>query len=269
VSSTDNYHYPQEVPRPVYAIGAELVTDGFEQPPHRHRKAQLIMAVRGLVTCEVAKGLWMVPAQCALWIPGDMEHGVRGVGDVAVYMLFVEPEAVPAMFTECCTLSLSPLLRELIIGVSHMPPLYETEGADGRLAQTMLDQLVEAPVERLHLPLPSDPRLRRIADAFAADPADRTSIGEWAHRLAMSERSLFRLVHRDIGMSFVRWRQQCHIVFALKRLAEGEAVQAVAFALGYENASAFITMFKKVLGQPPARYLALRAGRHASVRTDD
>jgi AraC-like DNA-binding protein len=59
-------------------------------------------------------------------------------------------------------------------------------------------------------------------------------------------------------MSFGRWRQQFQIMFALERLAGGEAVQTVAFDLGYESASAFITMFKKALGQPPARYLAAR-----------
>ncbi|MBP7334238.1 helix-turn-helix domain-containing protein [Niveispirillum sp.] len=249
---------PQEIPRAVFAIGGELVTDGFEQPRHEHRKAQLIMALRGLVTCEVAKGLWLVPPHCALWIPGGMEHSVRGVGEVALYILFVEPDAAPAMPKECCTVAIAPLLRELIIRVGHLPPLYDREGAQGRLTQTMLDELANAPVKQLHLPLPGDPRLRRIVDGLTADPSDRATIGEWARRVAMSERSLFRLIQRDIGMSFGRWRQQFQIMVALERLAAGDAVQAVAFDLGYESASAFITMFKKALGEPPAQYLASR-----------
>lgn len=254
---------PEDVPRAVFAIGGELVTEGFEQPAHEHRKAQLIMALRGLVTCEVAKGLWMVPPQCALWIPGGMEHSVRGVGELAVYILFVEPGAAPAMPKECCTIAIAPLLRELIIGVAHLPPFYDQEGSQGRLTQTMLDELAIAPLEHLHLPMPGDRRLRRIADALSADPSDRATIGEWARRVAMSERSLFRLIQREIGMSFGRWRRQFQIMVALERLAAGEAVQAVAFDLGYESASAFITMFKKALGQPPAQYLANRQNRIA------
>jgi AraC-like DNA-binding protein len=35
-------------------------------------------------------------------------------------------------------------------------------------------------------------------------------------------------------------------------------VQTVAFDLGYEGASAFVTMFRKAVGKPPARYLAGR-----------
>ena len=37
-------------------------------------------------------------------------------------------------------------------------------------------------------------------------------------------------------------------------------MQRVALDLGYENASGFITMFRKAVGQPPARYLADRMG---------
>ncbi|MGV8657531.1 helix-turn-helix domain-containing protein, partial [Pseudomonas aeruginosa] len=35
-------------------------------------------------------------------------------------------------------------------------------------------------------------------------------------------------------------------------------VQTVALDLGYESASGFVTMFRKAVGKPPARYLAER-----------
>ncbi|WP_240502146.1 AraC family transcriptional regulator [Sphingomonas panacis] len=236
----------------------ELFTEGFEQPPHRHRKAQLILAVRGLITCEVPQGLWMVPRQCALWIPGDMEHSVRCAGDLEVYTLFIDPELARNLPAECRTFSTGPLLRELLIAVTRFPSLYDVDGADGRLIQTMLDQLERAPMGSLHLPMPADPRLRTIAKTLSSDPANRTTIGGWARIVAMSERSLFRLIIKQTGMSFGRWRQQFQVMFAIERLTEGASVQTVSFDLGYESASAFITMFKKVMGQPPGQYLAAR-----------
>lgn len=42
---------------------------------------------------------------------------------------------------------------------------------------------------------------------------------------------------------------------ALQSLAEGKSVQRTAEALGYESVSSFISMFRKTLGSPPARYL--------------
>lgn len=55
-------------------------------------------------------------------------------------------------------------------------------------------------------------------------------------------------------MSFGRWRQQLHIGLALQRLASGQSVMNVAFDLGYESTSAFIAMFRRMLGTTPARY---------------
>ncbi|GJD41919.1 helix-turn-helix domain-containing protein [Methylobacterium bullatum] len=254
-----------DVPRGVSAVGMDLVTDGLENHRHAHRKGQLILTARGMVTCDVAKGLWMVPPQCALWIPGDIEHSVRVVGDVELYVLFIDPDIAGALPSECCTITISSLLRELVIAVSHLTEPYDDDGPHGRLIQTMLDQLSVAPVERLHLPLPTDPRLRRIADGLTSDPSDRATVGEWARRVAMSERTLFRLILRETGMSFGRWRQQFQIMLALERLATGEAVQTVAMDLGYESASAFITMFKKALGQPPSRYLRSRRGHSSAL----
>ena len=75
-------------------------------------------------------------------------------------------------------------------------------------------------------------------------------------------RTLARLVKNETGMTFGRWRQQLHIVIALQRLSAGARVQQVAEELGYESVTAFITMFKKALGKPPARYFADRQNGH-------
>lgn len=254
---------PGSVPRAVSAIGMEVVTEGYEHPAHHHHKAQLILSIRGLITCTVADGFWMVPRQCTLWIPSEMEHSVRCAGDLEAYLLFIEPEAAPGLPSVCSTFAIGPLLRELMIEVSRVPALYDADGPDGRLVQTMLDQLARAPSENLHFPVPSDSRVRRIAEALIAEPANRMTIGEWARRVAMSERSLVRLITEQTGMSFGRWRQQFQVMFAIERLTEGVTVQSVAFELGYESASAFITMFKKVMGQPPGRYLAARRADNA------
>ena len=108
--------------------------------------------------------------------------------------------------------------------------------------------------------MPQDVRLRRLADSLLADPADKSSLGQWAIRIGMSERSMTRLLLEELGLSFGRWRRQLHVILSLQRLAKGDSVQTVALDLGYENASGFITMFRKAVGQPPARYLADRMG---------
>jgi len=249
---------PQEIPRAVSAFGLEFIGQGPQFEPHAHPKAELILTVRGLVTCDVAKGRWMVPAQCALWIPAEMSHAVRTVGEVELYCLFLDPEVASGLPSECCTIAVSPLLRELVIAASRLPMLYDAKGPAGNLVNTMLNELGTAPVEYLHLPMSNNARLRKIADSFAVDPSDRATIVEWAQRAAMSERSLSRLIMRETGMTFGRWRQQFQIMVALERLADGEPVKTVALDLGYESTSAFIAMFKRALGMSPGKYLAGR-----------
>lgn len=255
--SNDEFVNPDLVPRPVMAVGQTFVTGpgGMEVDAHHHRKAQLIYTARGVLMCAVSQGLWMVPPQCAVWIPGGVRHSVKGVGTIEVYCLFVEPASAPTLPDACCTVSVSPLLRELLLRCARFPTLYPVKGAESRLATVLLDELAAAPVEKLHLPMPSDGILRRIADGLTADPSDRATVQAWAERIGVSERTLRRLVLKETGMSFGRWRQQLHIILALQWLSQGASVQSVASDLGYESASSFVVMFRKALGASPARYM--------------
>lgn len=247
-----------EMPRPVTVMGASVIPKNWEHARHQHRKAQLLFTVRGIINCEVEDGVWIVPPQCAIWIPGDMPHAARGSGEAECYCLFVEPDAAPDLPGKCCTLSVPPLLRELLLKAAGFPALYALNGPEGRLIATLLDELSAAPVEDLHLPMPREARLRRFAEMLLSDPADKSTLTDWSVRIGMSERSLSRLLMHEVGMSFGQWRRQLHVILSLQRLSKGDSVQTVALDLGYENASGFVTMFRKVVGKPPARYLSER-----------
>ena len=249
--------------RPLLAVGLASVPEDAEQAPHQHRKGQLLYATRGVMHCEVDSGVWIVPPQCAVWIPGGLMHAAQGVGEAQCYCLFVEPAMAPALPAVCCTLAISPLLRELIAKAASFPTLAALHGAQERLVATLLDELAAAPVEDLHLPMPRDARLRHLAALLLAQPADKSTLAEWASRIGMSERSMTRQSLEEMGMSVGRWRRQLHVILALQRLAIGHSVKAVALELGYENTSGFVTMFRKAAGKPPARYLAERESGRA------
>jgi AraC-like DNA-binding protein len=144
----------------------------------------------------------------------------------------------------------------LILHLAEQEPPYLSEGKTARLVTVLLEQLSDAPVRELHLPISGHPKIRQISDTLFADPGDRTTLRQWAARLATSERSLARLVENTTGLSFGRWRQQLHLMIALSHLAEGVSVQCVAGILGYDSVNAFITMFKKALGKPPTQYFS-------------
>ena len=126
----------------------------------------------------------------------------------------------------------------------------------GRLVRVLLDELMLMPTEGLELPVSSHPKIAAIAAALTAEPGDRRTVGKWAAHVAMSERSLKRLMVQETGLTFGRWRRQLHLVIAMRKLAGGATVQRVSSELGYESATAFIIMFKKALGTTPTRYFA-------------
>jgi AraC-like DNA-binding protein len=55
-------------------------------------------------------------------------------------------------------------------------------------------------------------------------------------------------------MTFGKWRQQLRLLQAMRLLAAGRPVTAVALEVGYDSPSAFIAMFRRTLGTTPYRY---------------
>ncbi|MGQ2994128.1 AraC family transcriptional regulator [Variovorax sp.] len=268
-ASSVDWEDPDLVPRPVITIGAtgvdmsaaaaeddsHLVDSRKEANFHHHRKGQFLLWMRGVLTCEVAGGLWLVPPGSAIWVPGGVEHRMEVAGTVECYVVYVDPAVGGELPRDCCTLSTTPLLRELVIRSAALPMRYEEGGMASRVTTLLLDEMALAQPGRVHLPLPTDKRLRKLVEWIMANPSDPGSIDSWAHRMDIGPRTLSRLVSRETGMSFGRWRRQLHILLALQWMAKGATVQDVADGLGYQNASNFVVMFRKVLGQTPGRYL--------------
>lgn len=242
-----------DVSAPVIAVRVDVIGTKDEVPDHRHRKGQLVFALGGAVTCRVPTGLWMVPPHCAVWIPGGMQHSNLATENARLVFVYIEPEVVD-LPDRCCTLSISPLLREVIVELANQ--IADDEARVELLASVLLRELPRMPVQQLHLPLSPEPRLKKIAAALAKNPSDRRTLAEWADRVALSESSLARLVVRETGLSFGRWRQQLHLIVALRELTSGASVQQVSADLGYDSVAAFITMFQKALGKPPGKYLS-------------
>lgn len=246
----DSDEYPQKVVA-LQLTGGEKEA---ETPFHHHRKCQLVMPVTGFVKCKISDAIWMVPQHCAVWIPSQVPHSNKISADANVCMLFIDPDVV-SMPNKSCTISISPLLRELIVHLTQQDQHYLPTSQTARLADVLIEQLTTMPTEHFDFPIPVEPRLNAIALGLLATPSDRRTVGEWASLFAMSERTLARLVKQEIGLTFGKWRGQLHIVVALQKLASGNSVQRIADHLGYESVSAFITFFKKTLGRPPKQYM--------------
>jgi len=244
--------YPR-VSRPVIA-GVRDIPSGHEIAPAYHSRGQLVYASEGVMTVNTPLGAWVMPPQRAVWVPAWTPHWTRTASAISMRNLYLDATAAECLPRDCCVLNISPLLRELILEVTELPPLYDLEGREGRLVAVLMDRLQTVSQAPLHLPLPSDPRLLPIMKALQADPSDARSLEDWGREVGASSRTLARLFLRDTQLGFRAWRQQVRLLSALERLASGETVTSVAISCGYESPSAFVAMFRRALGDPPGKY---------------
>jgi AraC-like DNA-binding protein len=227
---------------------------GSRIPPHRHPFAQLIYAARGVMTVRTDDGVWVVPPERAVWVPPYVGHSIQMNGSVALRTIYLDPALAPIEGPQCCVVQVSALLRAAILRAVDFGPAYPESGREARLVSVIVDEIHDARTAPLHLPMPSDPRARRVADALGDDPGDKRTLRDWSRVAGASERTLERLFRDETALSFGAWRQQARLLHALERLAVGDSVTDVALRLGFEGPSAFIAMFRKAMGTTPGRY---------------
>jgi AraC-like DNA-binding protein/quercetin dioxygenase-like cupin family protein len=235
-------------------VVAATLDRGERIDPHWHDWAQLVFSVDGVLSVITDEGFWIVPPNRAVWIPPMKKHSFQIRTHLEMRTLYISPELVQQQPEHCCVLQTSALLREIINRLQEYPVEYGPDSPQARLTAVLLDELRIAPRSPLHVPRPTHPKLRTIAEYIAANPAENRTLAEWGAQLGASERTLARMFRQDTGMSFAQWRQQARLVMALQMLAEKKSVTQVAIELGYESPSAFISMFRKSLGTTPSRY---------------
>lgn len=239
-----------QLPRPIYGH-IESVTNLALGYVHSHPWLQFSYAIQGVLDVYTATGRFLAPPQRAVWIPANVEHQVRCSVKTQIRSLYIQPTELAVAVTGCQVVEVSPLLRELIHSFSGLPENYDEQGAQGRLAAVLLDQLACAPHSNSTLPLPRDARLLKIAECLQEGPDDATSLAQWAQQLRVSEKTLSRLFKQQTGLTFRRWRQRLRLLSSLSYLEQGQAVTDVAFICGYESVSAFIHAFQEYFTKTP------------------
>lgn len=221
---------------------------------HRHERAQLLFASSGVMSVTTTEGAWVVPPLRAVWIPALTDHQIVCSGKVSMRTLYVSQDQLECPLERCSVVSVRPLLRELILYAVEMPRLYDTGGPDGRIAQVIIDSIQKLQVAPLDLPIPENVKLLKIHQALISDLSDQRTLAGWADYVGMTSKTLARHIKAETNLTFGQWRQQIRLLEALRRLGQNDAVTKVAIDLGYDSPSAFISMFKKALGNTPGQY---------------
>lgn len=225
---------------------------------HSHKRGQVFCVESGLIHVRTSHGSWLLPPHRAGWMPPDVPHKVNISGAISGWSVLTASAVSSDLPSEPCVIAINDLMRALVRRAVSWTAQDRLEPEQERVVAVLLDEIRRAPHEPLHLPMPTDPRLLRIAKAIIDRPDDTLTAAEWAVWGAVSPRTLRRLVLAETGLSFAQWRQQAKLTHALEMLARGDPVAVVSDALGYATPSNFIAMFRRAFGDSPARYFANR-----------
>jgi AraC-like DNA-binding protein len=238
---------------------SEYSQDTHKYDWHNHVRGQFWCVESGLVHIHTARGSWLLPPHRAGWMPPGEMHTVTLSGTMRGWGIFLAPDVCTQLPDHPCVIGVTPLMQELVHRASSWKWNAELDARQQRVMDVLLDEMLHAAHEPLHLPMPIDRRLLRIAQAVIEQPQDNRGLEDWAAWAGLSPRTLSRLFRAETALSFAQWRQQARLARGLEQLADGVPVASVADALGYASTSAFIAMFRRCFGHSPARYFGQRA----------
>lgn len=224
----------------------------LEWGPHSHPVSQLLSVQRGVLKLIVERSAWVVPPHFAVWVPAGTPHTSRASAQCEFQATFFSERESYLRPREAYGVTVTPLLHELLTrlaaeGISQVQRR--------NIERVLFDNLDPASHD-LRVRMPRDRRIVPIADALRAQPADRTSLEEWALSLEVSSKTLARIFQNETGVSFHSWRQMVRVQSALEQLSNGSSVALVARSLGYAQTSTFIDAFRRVLDVTPGHYRA-------------
>ena len=247
-------HIALTVEQEPFLVARSLATNycnGYVIELHMHPWHQLLYASSGAMTVRAEQSCWMIPPGKAVLIPAAFRHSIRMWGTVDMRSLYFPP-AVDAG-KECRVLSVTSLLKELILRVIEMAALDSREAMHNRLMAVLLDEIHTAPVTPLMVPVPMDPRARAIAQYVLASPSGSETLDQLSRQCGAGRRTLERLYRDETGLSFGMWRQKVRMLDSVRHLAEGKSVTDAALDSGYVSVSAFIAAFKRTFGCTPGQ----------------
>lgn len=224
-----------------------------EYPTHGNAWAEFIYTFNGVMEVHINQIDYITPPRYGVWLPPNVQHGGFNRTEVSHATLYIHESLCEHLPQQAGILLSSPLVSALF---EHLKLIQQDLASpeNQRLLQVILDQLHHAQLVSSYLPSTEHSTLSTLLEFFDENPSDNTPLEHLAKRINMTERTLARLCQKELGMSLNEWRQRLKVMKAMNMLTTDKTVESIALDLGYANASAFISMFKRWMHTTPDQF---------------
>jgi AraC-like DNA-binding protein len=233
---------------------------------HAHVKGQFLFTEGGIVHVVTPSKTFFLPARHYMWIPPHVAHSIHpGSPDVIMRNLyFPVQEGDPRFYFEMGIYPVDDLLLQMVIFSNRWSgDIDESNKGSYLFALALKTILPEISIYNLPLALPyaKNKRLDKIIGFMADNLQELIIFPDLARRFGFSERSLSRLFHNDLGMSFNQYLTIQRMMLALRLLLQdGMSVKEAAAQVGYNSVPTFSTTFYKIVGIRPSDYVKMKTG---------
>ncbi|MDA0150123.1 AraC family transcriptional regulator [Vibrio sp. LaRot3] len=242
-----------EAPSDVF-MNFEAFLSNTETRVHSHPWGQIQLISGGILEMEAEDTRFLAPPHLAIWVPAGVMHTSFNRKPLSYCSLNIAGHLTKQFPAKTSLIRVTPIVSAIIDDFRSRKVNVAKSEADQRLVQVLLDQLATRDTQHHFLPSSDHKYLAPILTSVEEDPTDSTPLSEWAAKVHTTERTLARHCQTELGMSFTEWRLRVRYLYSMDLLQKGHSVKDVALTLGYNQASPFISMFKKYSGQTPEQY---------------
>jgi AraC-like DNA-binding protein len=236
----------------MYDGGEQLVT-GW----HFHDVHEIEYACRGMVEVKTEAGHYLLPPHQAAWIPAGLHHKTTLNAGVQTLAVLFEPSLVPVAGDRVRIITVSALLREMMLYSVRWPISRAESGVEAdSFFQTLGYVVAEALDDEmpLNLPVPTDPVVTAATDYTRAH-LDHVTVSDVTRAVGVSERTLRRIFSTHLGMSWRSYLLRARVLRSMAMLAQPDrSILEVSIAVGFDDVGAFARSFARHCGETPSAY---------------
>ncbi len=259
----------------MYARGV-LTVDAYQDcatpvAAHTHDSMQLVFLFRGQAQVHAAQEHWQLQqGEAALFWPG-CEHDFAPKAEVDFYSVHCaaptweaavgDSVAKPAARMRHLVDAEQPLVHLLKALARTCPadPSYPLQTLEARWLRALREAaLLSMARWAASMQGPRAPRVPYVTDAaqiLARDLRETPDLEQLARQVGTSPRNLTRAFRRHLGLTPLQYTTNLRVEEAARLLREtDEAVQSIAWQVGFQSPPHFHRVFRRALGATPKAY---------------